>query len=347
MSLVSLEAMAAVLPAGVERWRASDRAAWKRMRQRDITASIVGALVDVHDFASPFSVWAEKSGKVKPDAEETAAMERGTLLEPVAVELIRRRHPDWTILYPVDWYYREAANRVGCTPDVFVLIPGRPGFFIIQIKSAEPMVFRQKWQQDGTITPPLWISMQAVTEATLTGASGAMVGVLRVGHGLDFDLIEVPLHMALMNRLRRESLAMWSRIERDDPPPVTAYGDDRDGRTIRALYPNADEGLMKDLTGNNRVRELLARRLELQARESDGAAATKERRAIDAEFIHLLQDAAYGSVGDGRVVAAKVRRTAHGKTSRTITIQGDRNERRRQASADRGQLPAPDLRSPF
>ncbi len=258
-------------PKGVERFRIKDRAMWHALRGKDITASVIGAVVNAHEYTTAFELWALKSGKVKPDTEETAAMERGTLLEPVAVELIRKRHPDWKVLYPVAWYYRDPANRIGCTPDVFAVIPGRPGFVNIQVKNVEPSIFRKKWlQEDGTFDPPVWIGMQALVEATLTGASGSMVAPLRVGHGLDFDEIDVPFHLPLMARLRRESLAMWKRIEQDDPPPAD-YA--KDGETIASLYADADEGLMIDLRSNNRVGGLLERRLSLQARVSDGNAA--------------------------------------------------------------------------
>ncbi len=329
------------MPKGVERFRIKDRAMWHALRGRDITASVIGALVDAHEYTTAFELWALKSGKVKPDTEETAAMERGTLLEPVAVELIRKRHPDWKVLYPVAWYYREPANRIGCTPDVFVIDPSRSGFGNYQIKSVESSIFRRKWRQDDDVVePPFWIGLQTTTEATLTGASWSMVGALVVGHGLDLHEAEIPIHAGAMGRLRRESLAMWRRIEQDDPPPAD-YA--KDGETIASLYADADEGLMIDLRSNNRVGGLLERRLSLQARVSDGNAAEKDRKAIDAELLHILGDAAYGSLPGGRVLCAKTvtKRPGYtaGSTYRTITIQGDRNsERSRQNANDRGQF---------
>jgi predicted phage-related endonuclease len=90
-----------------------------KRREPDITASVAGALLGVHDYETPYGLWAKKSNLVPPVAE-TANMVRGTLFEDDVVELIRRRHPDWIILYPVEGYYRDPASRLGCTPDVFV-----------------------------------------------------------------------------------------------------------------------------------------------------------------------------------------------------------------------------------
>ncbi len=43
----------------------------------------------------------------------------------------------------------------------------------------------------------------------------------------------------------------------------------------------------------------------MQAIERAGDAAGKQRKPLDAELIHLLGNAARGTLGDGRVVTAK------------------------------------------
>jgi predicted phage-related endonuclease len=311
------------LPPGVECFPVGSREDWLKRRESDVTASAIGTLLGVHEYVTEFQLWALKSGEIKEDPEATPAMERGTLLEPVAAELIRRRHPDWQITYPVGLYYREPASRIGATPDVFAVDPKREGFGNLQVKNVEPGIFRQKWQQpDGTIEPPLWIVIQSLTEAALTGASWAMVGALTVGHGLDLHLIEIPVHDKIMGRLRKASLAFWKRVAEKDPPPVNF---EKDADTIKALYPIADEGVTIDLSGNNRLPELVAMRESLQSREADGNSATKERKTIDAEILSFLGSAAYGRLADGRLIEAKtIRRKAYAveeSSYRTIKIK--------------------------
>src|SRR5262245_7287249 len=87
-------------PAGIERIEYGDREAWLKLRGKDVTASVAGALLGVHEFTTPYGLWALKSGKIAEDPEETGPMRRGRLLEPVAIELIQEEHPDWALVQP-------------------------------------------------------------------------------------------------------------------------------------------------------------------------------------------------------------------------------------------------------
>ena len=84
---------------GVEVFTPRDRAAWLKVRGKDVTASVVGALFNAHEFITPYELWARKTGRLPKDSEETVAMRRGRLLEPVAVQMLRVDHPDWQIEY--------------------------------------------------------------------------------------------------------------------------------------------------------------------------------------------------------------------------------------------------------
>ena len=155
---------------GVETWPVKDRTSWLALRKSDVTASAIGSLLGVHEYMTPYALWALKSGIISEDPEETPAMMRGRLLEPVAIELLREMHPSWTITTP-STYYRDPATRIGATPDALVKDPLRKGFGVLQIKTVEPSIFRRKWQTDDrTVEPPLWIATQALVEAHLTGA---------------------------------------------------------------------------------------------------------------------------------------------------------------------------------
>lgn len=289
-------------PAGVEIIPCADDALWRAARAQDVTASVAGALLGVHEFESAFSLYHAKKGLAQ-EQEETAPLRRGRLLEPVAVQVLREAHPDWTICHndgPGRVYYRDTVARIGATPDVIVECPER-GRGVVQIKSVEGGVFHRKWKSEGAIEPPLWISIQAILEATLTGASWAMVAPIVVGHGVEVPEIEIPIHFGVMTKLRKAVAEFWDRIARDDPyPPDYA----RDGALIAGLYADDDGGEV-DLSGNNRIAELLPLRETLKAREADGASAAKERKIIDAEIIHALGNCARGRLADGRMIEAK------------------------------------------
>lgn len=253
----------------VDRIPITSRDQWLALRKQDVTASVAGALLGVHDFTTPYGLWALKSGAITEDPEETAAMKRGRLLEPVAAALLAEQQPNWEITRG-DGYLRDAAARLGATPDVFAHDPERgPG--VVQIKSVEAGIFRKKWKnEDGEITPPLWIVVQGIVEAHLAGAKWAAVAPLVIGFGVDLHVIDIPIHAGVIDRLKNEITAFWQRVE-DGRPPDADYA--RDGAVIAQLYAR-DDGTSIDLSTDNHVPVLL----EEDDRLSDEESACKARR---------------------------------------------------------------------
>lgn len=307
---------------GVEVIPCADDALWRAARARDITASVAGALLGVHEFETPYSLYAAKKGLAQ-DQEETEPMRRGRLLEPVAVQVLRERHTGWSIRHndgPGRVYYRDPAARMGATPDVIVDCPER-GRGVVQIKSVEAGVFHRKWKAEGEIEPPLWIGVQAIVEASLVGATWAMVTPLVIGHGVELPEIEIPIHLGVMKKLREAAAEFWERVERSDPP-APDYA--RDGAIIAGLYAEDDGGEI-DLSDSDRAAVIVAAREELKKREADGRDAENARRICDAELIHMLGNAARGRLADGRIVEAKtVRRGAYqvkASSYRTIRVK--------------------------
>jgi putative phage-type endonuclease len=88
----------------VEILHPTSRSEWLALRKKDVTASVAGALLGVHPYTTPYRMWAEKTGQLS-DVETTRAMQRGTAFEPVAIELLRRKHPDWIVSYENDLTY--------------------------------------------------------------------------------------------------------------------------------------------------------------------------------------------------------------------------------------------------
>lgn len=285
---------------GVETWSITDRAAWLARRQKDVTASAAGALLGVHDYLTPYALWALKSGLIQEDPEESPVMVRGRLLEPVALRLLQEQRPDWQVWTP-GAYWRDPAVRLGATPDALAIDPARPGHGVIQVKTVEPSVFRRKWRaEDGAVEPPVWIAVQAMVEAHLTGASWVAVVAMRVGFGLDLDVIDIPLHAGLIERIEREVAAFWRGVE-TGTPPAADYG--RDGAALAALNEPDDALPPLDLTRDNRILELIAER-DVAKRILDDATATKAK--IDAEIVEKLAGHTVALLGDGRKITRKL-----------------------------------------
>jgi hypothetical protein len=163
-------------------------------------------------------------------------MRRGLLLEPVAVQLLREERPDWVIQYPLHrTYYRDSANRLGCTPDAFATVPGKGGQVLVQIKTVSDWAWRKGWTDPDTreVVLPLWIAVQAAVEARLTGCTEAVVGVMVVGHQIDFYVIDIPLDTKIMPALLQAVGNFWKVIDSGSHPPIDWL---KDGPAVLDVY---------------------------------------------------------------------------------------------------------------
>jgi hypothetical protein len=314
----------------VETIAPSSREEWLALRKSMIGASEAAALVGAHPWLTPYQLWARKSGLV-PEAEETPAMRRGRHLEAVAIDFLREERPDWVIKanpIPGGILYRDFDTGLSCTPDALIDKDDFSGMGVCQIKSVEPHVFNRTWIEDRGIAgpdAPLYVAIQAIQEAMITGASWACVGALVVGHGIDLHLIEIDIHAGIMARIRNEAKDFWRRVRENDPyPPDYA----RDGDVVKGIYAD-DTGGEIDLSGNEHALKLIAAREGLKRIEAAGGDAVKERKVLDAEIIHLLGNAARGTLGDGRIIEAKTIRkkgfVVEPTTFRSVKIKGGNN----------------------
>jgi YqaJ-like recombinase protein len=279
-----------------------NNAQWHALRRNVVGASEAGALVGVHEYLSYFALWARKSGKLPP-IEDNPAMERGRRLEPVAIDLIRDRFPQWNIVVPHE-HYADQQFGVGATPDLFAHDETR-GTGVIQIKSVAPSVLRRGWRgESDAIAPPTWIGIQARMEAYLTGADWAAVAALVVDHEIDLHVIEVPMHRAVVETIRTEALRFWEMVfSGRQPDPDYA----RDGELIRAMLKK-DDGSEIDLSGDNELPDLLDQRETVMALAKQ---YEEEARTINARLLHRLGNAASGRLKDGYISAKTINRPAY------------------------------------
>jgi YqaJ-like viral recombinase domain len=279
-----------------------NNAQWHGLRANVVGASEAGALLGVHDYLSYYGLWARKSGRLPPQ-QDNPAMERGRRLEPVAIDLMRDRYPYWDVTVP-HAHYADPEFGLGATPDVLATDCDRgPG--VIQIKSVAPSVFHKTWRgETDAVTPPLWIAIQALLEAHLTGAKWAQVGCLVVDHEIDLFMIEVPMHQAIIETIKIEALQFW-RLVGSGREPDPDYA--RDSELIRAMLQR-DDGSEIDLSGDNELGDLLDQRETALALVKQYEA---EARVVNARLLHKLGEAAIGRFAGGYISAKTVNRAAH------------------------------------
>lgn len=281
----------------IEQIEITHRDQWLKMREPDITASVAGALLGVHDYTTALELWGLKTGRLAPDEKENEAMKRGRLLEPVAIEMVREDRPKWMVAQGKH-YFRDTDRRIGATPDAFVADEeGRKG--IIQVKTTTPYSFRKWMGEDGEPPQvPLWIAVQAIVEAKLTKADFAKVAVMVVGFGLDLHILDVPIHDAVYEKLSEKVAQFWDCVEKGEELPADFS---KDGEILRAMYPE-DDGTEIDLSLDNRILELVEDRISLKAQIKEREEAVKE---IDAEVMEKIGDHSAALLSTGQRITWK------------------------------------------
>lgn len=293
-----------------------DRADWLDLRRGFVTASIAGALLNCHPYTTAYQIWALKTGRLDENTEENDAMRRGRLLEPVAVQMLREERPSWTIDYRADnAFYLDRGLKLGATPDAFAYRPDMDGRGIVQFKTCSEEAFRTGWidPDTGAVEVPLWIAVQAIVEAKLTGAAWAAVAVLVVGRGIQMEAVDIPLHVQVWRALLAAVAEFWRVTEAGEHPPVDW---DRDTSAVLDVH-RWTEAKRIDLSGDDTF-DLFAGYLE--------DARVKRREAQKSEELcraHILFTMGSAEVADCRrfeVLAPTVIR-ADGGAQRSIRIK--------------------------
>lgn len=293
-----------------------DRADWLELRRGFVTASVAGALLMCHPYTTAYQVWALKTGRMEESTEETEAMRRGRLLEPVAVQMLREERPSWTVDYRADnAFYFDRGLRLGATPDAFAYRADMDGRGIVQFKTSSEEAFRSGWldPESGDVEVPLWIAVQAIVEAQMTGAAWAAVAVLVVGRGIRMEVIDIPLHPQVWAALLAATTEFWRVTTAGEHPPVDW---DRDGAAVLDVN-RWTEAKRIDLTSDETadlfasdLEDTRVKRRELQKRED----------VLRAQILYAMGSAEIAATRRFEIIAPTTIR-ADGATHRQIRIK--------------------------
>lgn len=204
--------------------RYDTRVEWLELRRTGIGSSDCSAVLGMGKYGSPFSVWADKTGKTKP-ADETEAMLWGTLLEPVIrAELAARLDVEIvecptlrSLIRPWQLY----------NPDGLILAANA----LVEIKNASAWL-AQEWV-DGEV--PDHAELQVQHGMAVTGADGAYVAGLVGGNRLRWEYIPRDDHL-IDNVIIPAEQHLWDTyIVPDVAPPID--GSDATAEAIAERWP--------------------------------------------------------------------------------------------------------------
>lgn len=236
----------------IESFPVADRDEWLARRALDLTASDIAAAVGLDPFKSPLQLYAEKTGLIMP-AADNAMMRRGRWLESAVLAALADECPHWQIA-KANVYLRDPELRLGATPDATAIDPAAPGLINVQCKVVSRPAYERHWAEG----PPTGYVLQTLTETMLVGARTGLLAALVVDtYSAELYLHPVARHEGAEARVKAVATEFWGNVA-SGRRPAADYA--RDAEVIAALNPTSVATPVLDLTGDNRLAELLPQR---------------------------------------------------------------------------------------
>lgn len=247
-----------------------DRKEWLDLRRTGIGSSDCSAILGLGKYGSAFSVWADKTGKVRGDDEPTEAMQWGNLLEPVIRDEFARRTGLVVTACPT---LRSLVRPWQLyNPDGLVLAEN----VLVEIKNASQWL-ASEWV-DGEV--PDHAELQIQHGCAVTGADGAYVVGLIGGNRLRWEF--VPRDDELIALINDAEERLWTEHIVPDMPPAID-GSSATEKAIGAVWARQHgvERVTDDLAAVERfVSEYRIAQMNEKAAQADKATAKNNLVAL-------------------------------------------------------------------
>jgi predicted phage-related endonuclease len=282
------------------------RTDWHAQRSTALGASEIPSIFG-EGFESPYCLWARKLGLL-PKTDETEPMEVGTLIQPVIVELLRRRTSLEIVEAPQNEFIRSPEHSfIGCTPDARIFDDSRPTPGVCEIKNVGHYL-GSEWN-DG---PPLRVMIQTQAQMYVTGYDWGVCAGLVGGNQLKWHTVERDEKFIAV--MVRECVKFWQLIQDQVPPAVD--GSERTRRALQAMHP-LDSGETVALPD-----EFAAMAVELESLDHQADEINVKREQIRNAVREAMGTNTFGLLPDGSgwswKTATRKSYTVSESTSRTL-----------------------------
>ena len=258
------------------------REEWMELRRHSIGGSDAAAIVGLSKWASPYTVWADKTGRL-PDKPDTEAMRQGRDLE----EYVAQRFSEATgkrvkrcnaILYNPVYPHSHA--------DVDRMIVGENAG--LECKTTSTLDVKQFL---GVEFPEKYYA-QCVHYLAITGADRWYLAVLVLGK--EFHVYTLERDEAEIRALMDAETAFWEQYVETDTPPA-ADGAESTTDAIRTIYADSSQSICV-LFGRETLLE------EYMALKSQSKALDARIAEIQNTIMEDMQDAERGECGAYTVI---------------------------------------------
>lgn len=291
-------------------------AEWHALRACDITSTECASLFGCSPYATEYELHHRKTGQIADTFEVNERMVWGNRLEAAIAYGIAEDFG--LVVEPFKVYMRMPDLRMGSSFDFKIvgIVDGftgdetyrdlfrENGTGIMEVKNVDGLQFKRGWIADGDqMEAPPHIELQVQHQQEVADLNWTMVAPLVGGN--------TPMaFFRLRNRqygqmIRERVTEFWAKVAAGIAPEPD-YS--KDGDTIAKLFAN-DNGETVDMSGNNRLAELIA---EYTAAAADEKAAKARKDAAKAESLLLIGEAAK-VVGTGFSISASTTKSSQGR----------------------------------
>lgn len=272
----------------------SDESDWIVARSRSIGCSDLPGLFG-HGYAgqTPLSIYRSKVDTSVP-FNVTRRMRAGVALESLVVDLFTES-TGWYVHRPegCKWVMRHKSARLSWSPDGIVdcdsvAIP-------LECKAVVDRETARTWRE--RVPDRTWIQMQGAL--AVSGAPFAYGAAILGGDPDDFHFHKVERDEPWISAIVARAEEFMCDVDLGITPEPTAH----DGDTLKAMYPTAVPGLVRDVPA-----ELLER---YEACKQAADAAIEQADALKNAIIAIMGEAEIGNAGDRQITYKTQNRKAY------------------------------------
>lgn len=230
-----------------------ERDEWLKQRQKSIGGSDAASIIGLSQWSSPYTVWADKLGKIPPK-EDREAMRQGRDLEAYVAERfceatgkkVRREN---NILVNPDYPFAHAnVDRIVVGEDAG-----------LECKTTSVLNMRQF--KNGAFPDNYYV--QCVHYMMVTGCTKWYLAVLVLNQS--FMFFEIERDEAEIEALAKSEEEFWKLVESETPP--TPDGTTSTTDTITAIYPESTDNLVSLFAYESELQQYMALTAQIKALE--------------------------------------------------------------------------------
>lgn len=289
-----------------------DRVAWLAERRRGLGASDIAAILGVSPWASPWSVWVDKTGLYVDEDEPADHLQFGLDLEPTIASWFERRRPGLFVTSRQRLVAHPEIPWALATLDGLVVDGGDACWLEYRLDDALA-VFESKYSADARWDEvPEHYRIQCLWQLLVTGLDVAYLAVMHLAFGRPrFEVYEVARDQAAIDRMLVAAERFWMGHVVAGIPPATdshpattsalaRYWTDPVALPIVDLSPHFDD-----------VERFAKLRTERSEHEGKVRRLTEQLVPIENRLRAALEDHSEGCI-DGQVVVSWRQQDRHG-----------------------------------